>query len=144
MIIWLSRHDALFILNLDGLTSNFSYQKSSFQYACGLKYSIDGQTRGYNLTKHKLGPKLTPLPTQQCQNSSAMLVIAYGHRRAVPDRILIFPENPDTVRRSPSVIIPSSSNGVMFFVSCKSTGNSHHIELFVIDKYFAVSFYRLT
>ena len=137
MIIWLSRHDALFILNLDGLTSNFSYQKSSFQYLCGLKYSIDGQTRGYNLTKHKLGPKLTPLPTQRYPYSSDALVIGK-----------ISDQNPDMVRGSPSVTIfmPYQTRtvffGNMFFVSCKSTGNSHHIELFVIDKYFAVSFYR--
>ena len=104
MIIWLSRHDALFILNLDGLTSNFSYQKSSFQYACGLKYSIDGQTRGYNLTKHKLGPKLTLLPTQRYQNSSDVLVIGKNF-----DQV---PENPDTVRHSPSMTTLGPSQAV--------------------------------
>ena len=104
MIIWLSRHDALFILNLDGLTSNFSYQKSSFQYLCGLKYSIDGQTRGYNFTKHKLGPKSTPLPTQRFQNSSDVLVIGKNY-----DQV---PENPETVRHSPSMTTFGPSQAV--------------------------------
>ena len=62
MIIWLSRHDALFILNLDGLTSNF-FLSIEFNSILGWSQIFYWWPDTWLKLDNSSTPKLTPLLT---------------------------------------------------------------------------------